>query len=402
LTAPTGSSPPSAPRPAVLLIAPQPFYEWRGSPIRVGFDAMALAGLGFDVDLLVMPVGAERAIPGVRVFRAPNPLRFRTLPIGPSARKALLDVFLLARALGLAGRRRYAVVHGIEDAGPIAALAARRCGARVVFEKHSDPASYRGGLLRNLVMAAYRQAEAFSVRRADAVIATGPGLVEQVRRTDPGKPAHHIPDIPSSLAGADAERAAEVRRGWLPAPDALLALYVGSFAAYQGLDLVFGSVPLVRSRDRRVHYIVIGGSGAEIDERRRWLEARGCADAVTFAPKVPPDELPSSLAAADLLLAPRIAGTNTPLKLLDYLKAGRAVVATDHPANRQILAPETAELVSPLTPEAFAEGILRLAADPARRTALAAAGAKLLAGTYNFAEFQRRLRACYAPLVPGL
>ena len=50
--------------PRVLLISPQPFFQWRGSPLRVRFNAQALAELGYDVDLLVMPVGDDLALPG--------------------------------------------------------------------------------------------------------------------------------------------------------------------------------------------------------------------------------------------------------------------------------------------------------------------------------------------------
>ena len=58
--------------PRVLLISPQPFFQWRGSPLRVRFNAQALAELGYDVDLLVMPVGDDLALPGVTIHRAPN------------------------------------------------------------------------------------------------------------------------------------------------------------------------------------------------------------------------------------------------------------------------------------------------------------------------------------------
>jgi glycosyltransferase involved in cell wall biosynthesis len=85
---------------------------------------------------------------------------------------------------------------------------------------------------------------------------------------------------------------------------------------------------------------------------------------------------------------------NTPLKLLDYLKAGAAIVATDCEANRLILSSETA-LLTPPTPEGFAEGILALCRDPARRARLARGGAALIATRYNFTLFRDALRQCY-------
>ena len=384
--------------PRVLLISPQPFFQRRGSPLRGRFVALALAELGFDVDLLVMPVGEDRQIPGVTLHRAPNFIRAKSLAIGPSVPKALLDVALYFKASALARRRRYHVIHGIEDAGPIAAVLARRHGAKMIFEKHSDPASYKKGFLRNCVMAAYRRVERFSIRRADAVIGTGPALVEQAQALAPGKPVHHVFDIPSSLVEPDPVLVRQARERLGLPPGAVLALYVGSFAVYQGIDLLFQAIPLALRKNPNLFFAVIGGSPAQVGVRQTALMDLGLADRVLFPGHVHPDELPHLLAAADVLLSPRIAGGNTPLKLLDYLKAGRAIVACDNPANRLILDESNARLAAP-EPAAFAEGVAALAADAALRGRLGAAGHGLYLSTYNYRQFRKRLSDVYRQLL---
>ena len=385
-------------KPRVLLISPQPFFQWRGSPLRVRFNAQALAELGYDVDLLAMPVGEDKQIPGVTLYRAPNIIGVKDLAIGPSAPKAILDLALFYKAAALARRRRYHVIHGIEDAGPIAAVLARRHRAKMIFEKHSDPASYKKGFIRNLIMAAYRRVERFSILRADAVIGTGPALVEQARAITPGKPVHHIFDIPSSLVEPDPARAAEVRaRLGLPA-GTVLALYVGSFAVYQGIDLLFQAIPPALKKNPNLRFAIIGGSPAQVAARQAELAAAGCADRVLFLGHIHPDELPHTLAAADILLSPRIAGGNTPLKLLDYLKIGRAIVACDNPANRLILDDANARLVAP-DPAAFGDGIAALAADRPQRERLGAAGHQLYLSTYNYAQYKQRLADTYRQLL---
>lgn len=385
-------------KPRVLLISPQPFFQWRGSPLRVRFDVQALAELGYDVDLLVMPVGEDKSIPGVELHRAPNYIRAKELPIGPSLPKALLDVALYFKASALARRRRYRVFHGIEDAGPIAAVLARRHGAKMVFEKHSDPASYKKGFLRNAIMAAYRRVERFSILRADAVVATGPALVEQVRAIAPGKPVHHIFDVPSSLVEPDPALVRQARERLGLPPGAVLALYVGSFAVYQGIDLLFQAIPLALRKNPDLFFAVIGGSPEQIGQRQTALMDLGLADRVLFPGHVHPDELPHLLAAADILLSPRIAGGNTPLKLLDYLKASRAIVACDNPANRLILDESTARLAAP-DAASFADGVAALAADAPLRERLGAAGHRLYLSTYNYRQFRQRLSDAYRQLL---
>ena len=387
----------NSPRRRVLFISPQPYLQWRGSPIRVGFNLLALSELGYEVDLLTLPFGEDHPVERVRIVRVSNIFGLRDIPIGPSIWKVFFDAKLWLRARRLIRRRPYDVIHAVEDAGFIAVSLARYSRARLVFEKHSDPGSYRGGFFRDLVLRAYGLAEAYAIRRADAVIGTGPGLVEQAREIAPEKPVHHIFDIPSSLVEPDPERVRELKSSLRRREDEVLVTYVGSFAVYQGIELLFAAIPLIVRRYPRVRFVIIGGTPEEIADRKARLRTAGAEEAVSFPGKLPPDRLPDYLAASDLLLSPRIAGANTPLKLLDYLKAGCCILATDNPANRQILCDDSACFVLP-DPEAFADGVCRLLDDTAERERLARQGRELIRQTYNFGEFKRRLGRVYASL----
>ncbi|MCF7838255.1 MAG: glycosyltransferase, partial [Candidatus Marinimicrobia bacterium] len=307
----------SAP-PRVMVLTPQPFLEWRGSPLRVNGTVHALAELGLTVDLLALPFGQTPDLPpGVSVHRPPNLFRRASIPIGPSAWKLVYDVLLARLAVRLATRQPYAVFHGIEEAGWLAVRLARRHGARAIYEKHSDPVSHRGGAFKNLALHGYARLEAHMARTADLVIATGPGLARQVQRLAPAAPVHTIFDVPSSRAEPAPERVAALRERFCPDPGQRLAAYAGSFAAYQGLDLLFAAWPEIVRQFPTARALIIGGSPPEIAARRATLAAQGLAASVHFVGPVPPDELPDYLAAADVLLSPRGAGVNTPLKILD-------------------------------------------------------------------------------------
>src|SRR4029078_6745969 len=82
----------------VLFLAPQPFFEVRGTPLAVLALVRALGGLGHQVDLLSFPQGQDVPVPGVRQLRS---LR---LPVGrvrggASVAKLLLDVPVMLRAV---------------------------------------------------------------------------------------------------------------------------------------------------------------------------------------------------------------------------------------------------------------------------------------------------------------
>ncbi len=379
----------------ILLISPQPFFQWRGSPIRVGFNVLALTQLGYQVDLLTLPMGERREIPGARILRVANPLGIENVPIGPSLAKLFFDFLILVQGISLCLKNRYDVVHGIEEAGIIASLLARLIGARVIFEKHSDPFSYKKGILRNLVMNLYSMVERIAVKCADGVIGTGPGLVSQVEAMGTGTRAFHIFDIPSSLEEPVVEEVARLRKELQQEEEEVLVTFVGSFAVYQGVDLMFASVSHVVTECPHVRFLVIGGSAEEIKERRAVLAEQGVEGNVSFLGKVAPDLLPNYLAASDILLSPRISGVNTPLKILDYMKVGRAIVATDVESNRLLVDENTAVLADP-DPVAFAGAITSLAGDRRRRTEMGRASRHLYETRYNFQEYRQRLADCYS------
>lgn len=380
----------------VLFISPQPFFEWRGSSIRVRYDVTALVEGGFDVTLLTLPIGND--VPGlsVSVERAPRLPGIRKIAIGPSPTKLAFDVLLLAKGLLLAFRHRYQIIHGTEEAGFIAWLLARLAGGRCVFEKHSDPGSYRRGWFRNALLSVYQSVENFTARRADLVICTGEGLVAQVLQSGTEAPVEHISDLPSSQKDPVPDEVETVRRTLCDRSDDVLVTYVGSFALYQGIELLFDAVPLVLSATDRVRFVVIGGSDAEIAARRAALS--DMADRVSFVGFIDPEHLPAYLAASDIVLAPRKAGVNTPLKILDYFKSGTAIVATDTPANRLLLDSDTAVL-SPYEKSAFAQHIISLAEDPERRRRLGRNGRDRYETTYTYEQFKKKLNDAYEVMV---
>lgn len=378
----------------VLLISPQPFFQWRGSPIRVGFNLLALTQSGYEVDLLTLPIGENREVSGANIIRVANPLRINDVPIGPSLAKLFFDLLIILKGISLCLKNRYDVIHGIEEAGMIAVFLAKLFRTKAIFEKHSDPSSYKKGLLRNMIMKLYSFVEHTAVRFADAVIGTGAGLVTQVESMGTATRAFHIFDIPSSLSEPATDDIAGLKRELQQQPDEILTTFVGSFAVYQGVDLMFEAIPRVLSESPKVRFVIIGGSDEEIVERKAALAKIGVVEKISFLGKIAPDLLPNYLAASDILLSPRISGVNTPLKILDYMKVGRPIVATDVESNRLLVDEKTALFATP-DPIVFANAITSLSKDQAIRDTMGKAGRHLYETRYNFQNFSQRLAACY-------
>ena len=379
----------------ILLISPQPFFQWRGSPIRVAFNADALARLGYCVDLLTLPIGEDKKIEGVNVIRVANPFRLRNIPIGPSLPKIFFDVLLLLKGAKLCLRNRYTVIHGVEEAGFIGVILAKLINARVIFEKHSDPFSYKKGFLKNCVLQLYAKVEKLSVKMSDAVICTGPGLVRQVEQMGTTTPAFHIFDIPSSLVEFEESGVLAVQEELKKNHDDVLITFVGSFALYQGVELMFASIPEVINKCPNARFVIIGGSEKEIEAQQIKFAESGVGHRVSFLGKIAPDLLPNYLRASDILLSPRASGVNSPLKILDYMKAGRSIVATDIPSNRLVLDESNAVLTEPV-PEEFARGIISLVEDAQHRQIMGDKNYDLYKTKYNFDHYCELMKSCYS------
>jgi glycosyltransferase involved in cell wall biosynthesis len=384
---------------SILFITPQPFLQWRGSPIRVKFDVEALAESGYKVDLLAFPVGEDPHIHNVNVIRIPNPFGISNVPVGPSFVKALLDVFLLFKALQLSYKSHYDIVHCVEEASLIGVLLKWLRGYKLVYEKHSHISSYKRGPLRNTVLGVYRFLENLVIRRADLTFA-GPGVIKEVVSIHEKGCTQVMYSIPSSRISSTEQKAKEIRHQLGLADNDLLITYVGTFAQYQGIDLLLSAIPVVIKENDNAQFLIIGGSPEEIEQCKGLLERHDVLEHVSFLGIINPDQTAHYLFASDILLSPRIAGKTNPIKIFDYLKANRPIVATNHISNSRILDDSMSELTE-IEAEAFARGILDLMDNADRRVQLARQGKKLIDEKYNYDEFKQWIKSGYDRMLEG-
>ncbi len=157
------------------------------------------------------------------------------------------------------------------------------------------------------------------------------------------------------------------------ASDTKLVLYAGHLHAWKGVEHLVAAAPLL---PESVHIVVLGGR----DEDLARFRAAHAGPRVHLPGPVPPAEVAGWLKAADLLVLPNI-GTDpesrfqtSPLKLFEYMAAGRPILASDLPSVREVLDERCAWLVVPGSPAAIARAAQEALADPveaARRAAAA-------------------------------
>jgi glycosyltransferase involved in cell wall biosynthesis len=175
-------------------------------------------------------------------------------------------------------------------------------------------------------------------------------------------------------------------------------LYTGTFEAYQGLDLLFAAHAHVLGERPDARLVLAGGTSEQVDAARVQARAAGIEPATQFLGQRPADQIPALLDAADVLVSPRSTGTNTPLKIYQYLRSGRPIVATRLLTHTQVLDDEVAILTEP-TPAALAEGILAAIRDPARGAAIGARARHLAETKYSYEAYLARTREACAWLL---
>jgi hypothetical protein len=106
----------------ILLLAPQPFYQDRGTPIAVALMLRALSERGDQVDVITYHEGAEVKYERVTVRRIVDIPFVSQIRPGFSWKKVLCDFFIFLEAVRLASRKRYDLVHAVEESVFIALM----------------------------------------------------------------------------------------------------------------------------------------------------------------------------------------------------------------------------------------------------------------------------------------
>jgi glycosyltransferase involved in cell wall biosynthesis len=240
--------------------------------------------------------------------------------------------------------------------------------------------------------------ERWLVRRSTVVV-TSAGLAVRVKAMAPEVPVRewHFPSAPtdSTPVGVQSLREELGLSGTGP-----VVLYSGSFEPYQGLPELIAAIPAVRERVPGVTFVLVGAdraNGLVAHEHAADLMAAG---ALRIIERQPRETMASYLALADVLVSPRAYGGNLPLKVFDYLAAGRPIVATDIPTHRTVLTEERAVLVAPRT-DALAAGILSVLADPERAERLATAGRRYAQAHLGWSRFVDAVEDLYAEVERG-
>jgi glycosyltransferase involved in cell wall biosynthesis len=377
----------------ILFLAPQPFYEDRGTPIAVDLMLRGLSERGERVDVLTYHIGQPVQYSGIRIFRIPKIPFIKQVPPGFSWKKVVCDIFMLFKVFPLVMRSRYQYIHAVEESVFIALLLKVLFKIPYVYDMDSSMAQQiqeKYPRLFKPVVFLLNVMEGLAIRKAKAVVPVCDALSNDIARFHPGKVVI-LRDV-SLLDNTEAAEVEDLRSLFgIKGP---LMMYVGNLETYQGIDLLLESFALALQRSPDASLIVIGGKGTDISKYKNAAKHLGIGENVYFLGPKPVKRLSSYLSQADILVSPRITGKNTPMKIYSYMDSGRALVATNLPTHTQVLNRNVALLAEP-DPRVFSASVLRLLEDRSLRQKLGQNAKKLVEEKHTPEVFNKSLNILY-------
>ena len=382
----------------VAIVAACPFPTLQGSQLLIRRLARGLTDRGHGVVVVTYAEGLEvdlASIPVRRIRRIPG---FRARGSGPHPAKLVLDGVLLATVLRVLREERIDVVHAHNyEAALIGLVASRLAGIPLIYHSHNAlaeelPTYFRSRSVRHLARLFGALVDREIPRRADHCIAISRELLEFLRLRGVDEDAVRMIAPGGSTAEFPPRSAMEMARtrrrfGFDAHP---ILLYTGNLDRYQNLELLLHSIHHVR-REAATAQLVLATHAAPRDLPHVLRHPPPGVRLVTAGDFATVRDL---LQVADLALCPRREWSGFPMKLLNYMAAGKAVVVSAGSA-KAVQHGVNGWVVPDSDPTAYAGAIIQLLRDPALRARLGAAARRTVEDEYGWDRVLDQVEATY-------
>ena len=352
-----------------------PVFGRKGSSIHVQEVIRQFRRQGAVVELFARRLGGEAppGLEGLTVHRLPK------TPRGDGAVRERADLESnAALERGLAARGRFDLVYerhslwsfaGMEHAAATGTPGLLEVNAPLLEEQRR----YRGLVLEDEAAAVVRRAYG----AASALLAVSQGVARHIRAQV--TPPEHVYVVPNGVdparfaAGPGQGGAGHDRDGGV-----FTIGFVGTLKPWHGVETLIESFAGLSPADPALRLLIVG-DGPQREDLAALVRERGIAERTIFRGAVDPSGIPTLIESMDVAVAPYPATPATeefyfsPLKILEYMAAGRAVVAAGIGQINDLVDHEvTGLLYEPGDCDALAAALGRLRADPALRRRLGA------------------------------
>ncbi len=376
-------------------IVPSP----KGASTHILHNLRGLVNRNYDIHLLTPSDGIlplEDSIEGAQVTRVAQDLTQNFLARAIHFGKSVLTHITL--------HPEYDVVHyrNIWD-GLYIAQNKKRFGYRALFEVNGLPSielKYHYPGLDTGLLTKIKEQEIATLHLSDAIIC--PSHVTRDYIASLGLNRKLITVIPNGVSASDfPPTPLPVREGRVP-----VLLYIGTLADWQGLDIVVKALPKILEQKNVQLRIVGRGRSRQRKMLAKQIRKLGVEASVIVQPAVPHHEIPALIAESDICVAPlglndrNVTQGACPIKVLEYMAAGRPLLASNMPIVRELVREDLdALLFSPNDPDDLARQVLALLNDLDLSKRLARSASERALSKFSWHESQKKLGKVYEKLL---
>jgi glycosyltransferase involved in cell wall biosynthesis len=201
-------------------------------------------------------------------------------------------------------------------------------------------------------------------------------------------------DLDKFRAGLNGEH---VKQAYRIKKEEELVLYIGQLHGAQYVDLFIRAAELVLNKQQNVKFMIVG-DGFLKSSLRQLVYDLGLQNKVIFSGAVEHDAIPSYIAASSICVAPfrdtPVTRCKSPLKIVEYMASGKAIVASNVGEVRKMLA-GCGILTRPDDHRALSEGIIKLLTDTELRHKLGEAARKKAEDQFNWPSTASNIMRAY-------
>ena len=347
----------------ILLLAPHPFYQERGTPIAVDLLVRKLSDRGDHVDILTFHEGEDKHYKNVIIHRINPIISIKGITPGFSAKKLYCDLILFFKMISMLNKHSYDIVHAVEESATLAML--YKPFSKVPYIYDMDSVITQQLLEKSdkfkAVAPLVRFFEAKTIQYSSAVVAVCQAIADYAYKYKHDN-VYLLKDVSLISNEPDDHKNIDELRRYV-ADDMKIGLYIGNLESYQGIDLLIDALCEYRKRSDDICLLIIGGKAPDIEHYKTKAEKLGLSEKIKFLGPRPISDMQAYMSQADFLLSPRVKGINTPMKVYSYLGSGVPVLATALPTHTQVMNEDIAFL-SAANARQFANTMLELVSNP--------------------------------------
>lgn len=386
----------------IAVVAACPFPTYQGSQVLIRQLSEALHQLGHEVHVVTYHFGESANEPmHFQIHRITRLIPYAKLRAGPSFRKPLLDLLLTARLLNVVNRYKIDIIHAHNYEALVVGFVVRAItGVKVVYHSHNAMIDelhtyFSSNFLQRVAKVVAQFLDRNLPCRADHCIALNDELVTYFESTRVA--SSKISCLPPGTFVEEFREDLKASNNFkeLPLTPGKTVIYTGNLDSYQNLEVLLAAWSIVVQCDPALYLILV--SHAMQSSITDLVASLGLSKHLSLIRTNSFGDVVKLLNLSDIAVIPRTSWSGFPIKLVNYMAAGKAIVAAEGSA-KTLYHLHNGYVVKNFNVPELAEGILLLTRDESLRTKLGHEAAETARSNFNWFTICRELETIYARL----